>query len=127
MANTPTLQDCFRGRVSRREYSQAIGCERYVTWYLDGVPQGYYWVTYYAKFIEEVFEFIGVPSTLKDSTGNVSVRDACGNQYTVSLTQACTVQGTQMFETLSNKVIREQMSPHMWRIVVTHRTGEIVS
>ena len=122
-----SIADCFHGRISRREYSQAVGCEQRPTYVVDGVPAGWTYTTYYANFVEEVFEFLGVPPSLKDTTGTVTVRDAGGSEYSVSLTQSCTVAGTAMFETSSNKVLREKMSPRMWRIVVTHRTGSLAT
>ena len=124
---TSSIADYFHGRIAKREYSQAVGCEQIPTYIVDGVPQGWHWVTYKANFTEEVFEFLGVPGDLKDSTDSVTVTDSCGTQYTVSLDRSCTVQGTAMFETESNRVSREKMSPHQWRIIVTHRTGSLVS
>lgn len=120
-----SLANYFVGRILRSEYAQAVGMEQIPTYYMDGVPMGWHYVVYKADFVEDVFEFIGVPASLKDSTGTVTVTDVGGTQYTVSLDKAVTVQGLAMFETMSNRVQRIRMSPHLWRIVVTHRTGTL--
>jgi hypothetical protein len=129
--SAPTIEDYFAGRVRRVEYDQALGLEERVARYVDNVPQGYYYVLYRAHIVEETFEFIGVPPSLADygnGTGEsaaVSVTDVGGATHSVSLTSSSSVTGTAMFETSSNRVERERMSPHMWRIRVTKKTGSI--
>ena len=120
------IADYFAGRVSKRNYKVALGSEQRVTYFLDGQPQGYYYVFSYATYQEEVFVFEGVPTSLKDTTDDVTVTDVGGSSYTVSLSESLETSGTLMVETDSNRVDRERMSPHMWRIVVTKRTGSIV-
>lgn len=125
------IADYFAGRVHRNEYDQAVGIEERVARYVDNVPQGYYYVLYRAHIVEETFEFIGVPPSLADygnGTGEsaaVSVTDVGGKTHSVSFVSSSTVIGTAMFETESNRVVRTRISPHMWRITVTHKTGGI--
>ena len=123
--SAPTIADYFAGRVRRVEYDQALGLEERVAMILNGVPQGIYYVLYRAHIVEETFEFIGVPASLADETGTIYVTDVGGATHSVSLTSSSSVTGTAMFETSSNRVERERMSPHMWRIRVTKKTGSI--
>lgn len=122
-----TIADYFHGRVHRSEYVQAIGVEQVPTYILDGVPQGWTWVTYKAQYVEEQFEFIGVPATLANTTdNNVSVAEAGGMQHSVNFTKSCRMSSNGKLELESWRIIREKMSPHMWRLVVIHRTGALV-
>lgn len=123
-----TIADYFHGRVRRHEYVQVIGTEQVPTYVLDGVPQGWYWAINKAQFVEEEFEFIGVPASLANTTdNNVSVTEVGGQQYTVNFTKSCTMSSNGKLELESWRIVREKMSPHLWRLVAIHRTGELVS
>lgn len=123
-----TIADYFHGRMHKSEYVQAIGTEQVPTYILDGVPQGWRWVTYKAQYVEEEFEFIGVPASLANTTDNdVTVTEAGGHQYTVNFTKSCTMSSNGKLELESWRIVREKMSPHLWRLVVIHRTGSLVS
>lgn len=121
-----TIAD-FLKKVHVERYRQSLGVEREPSYYVDGVPMGWHDVLYVGSFVESVFVFEGVPNSLVPSSGSVNCTDASGNQYTVSFDDAVTVVGTQMFESLSNKVDKENISPHLWRVVVTHKEGSLVS
>ena len=112
-------------RVSR--YKQAVGTSTQPSAIVDGVPQGWYTTIHVASFVETVFEFEGVRSSMIPSSGTVSVTDASGNTYSVSFADSVTVQGTAMFETSSNKVYKENISPRLWRVTVVHREGSLVT
>ena len=128
MALSSNIADYFTGRVRKSQHTQAIGVEQIPTYILDGVPQGWTWVTYMANFVEEEFEFIGVPGSLVNiSTNNVAVTDVGGQQYSVNFTPSCTMSSNGKLELESWRIVREKMSPHMWRIVSVHRTGSLVS
>ena len=74
------------------------------------------------------FPFEGVPASIANSLPtSATVTDASGNVYTVSFVDAVTVAGRALIETLSNRVSKVNVSPHLWRIVVLHKEGEVVS
>jgi len=128
MALSNNIADYFRGRVRKSEYSQFLGVEQVPTYILDGVPQGWTWVTYVANYVEEEFEFVGVPGSLANTESNdVTVTDVGNQEHKVNFTPSCTMSSNGKLELASWRVIREKMSPHMWRIVVVHRMGELAS
>jgi len=121
----------FLKTVKTLKYQQPLGVEQYPTYIVDGVPQGWYSVLYVGKFTETEFVFDCVPASIANnipgSITSASVTDASGNSYTVSFLDAVQVQGANLIETLSNRVAKENISPHLWRIVVLHREGEVMS
>lgn len=121
-----TIAD-FLTKVHVDRYRQALGVERVPGYYVDGKPMGWHDVLYVGSFVETVFEFYGVPNALIPSSGSVACTDASGNSYTVSFDDAVTVVGNQMLETLNNKVTKENISPHLWRVVVIHKEGALVT
>ena len=122
-----TIGDFLR-TVRTHKYQQALGVEQYPTYVVDGVPQGWYNVLYVGKFTEMEYVFEGVPASIANNLpSSASVTDASGNTYTVSFVDAVTVVGAQLVETLSNRVSKVNISPHLWRIVVLHKEGEVVS
>ena len=121
-----TISD-FLKHVTVDRYRQALGVEKTPSATVNGVPTGWNTVYYVGAFVERVFEFEGVPASIANGlTGSASVTDASGNTYAVSFDDAVTVAGTGLFELESNRVTKENISPHLWRIVVVHRTGSLV-
>ena len=123
-----TIGDFLKTARTHR-YQQAIGVEQYPTYLVDGVPQGWYSVLYVGKFTEQEFIFEGVPASIANNLPGTptDVTDASGNSYTVSFVDDVTVVGANLIETRSNRVSKENTSPHLWRIVVRHKEGEVVS
>lgn len=118
----------FLKTVRTHKYQQALGVEQYPTYVVEGVPQGWYNVLYVGKFTETEYVFEGVPASIANNLpSSASATDASGNTYTVSFVDAVTVVGAQLVETLSNRVSKVNISPHLWRIVVLHKEGEVVS
>lgn len=118
----------FLKTVRTHKYQQALGVEQYPTYIVEGVPQGWYDVLYVGRFTEVEYVFEGVPASIANSLPtSATVTDASGNVYTVSFVDAVTVAGRALIETLSNRVSKVNVSPHLWRIVVLHKEGEVVS
>ena len=119
----------FLKTVRTHKYQQALGVEQYPTYVVEGVPQGWYDVLYVGKFTETEYVFEGVPASIANNLPStpVDVTDASGKDYTVSFEDAVRVAGRQLIETLSNRVSKVNISPHLWRIVVLHKEGEVVS
>ena len=129
MANL-TIKD-FLKTVRTVKYTQALGVEQVPTYVVDGVPQGWNDILYVGKFTETEFVFEGVPHSIANAipgtTISENVTDASGNSYTVSFTDSVTVVGRNLIETASNRVTKENITPHLWRIVVLKKTGSIVT
>ena len=118
----------FLKTVRTHKYQQALGVEQYPSYIVDGVPQGWHNVLYVGRFTETEYVFEGVPASIANNLpSSASATDASGNVYTVSFVDAVTVVGAQLVETLSNRVSKVNISPHLWRIVVLHKEGEVVS
>ena len=118
----------FLKTVRTHKYQQALGVEQYPTYVVDGVPQGWYNVLYVGKFTETEYVFEGVPASIANNLpSSANVTDASGNTDTVSFVDDVNVVGAQLVETLSNRVSKVNISPHLWRIVVLHKEGEVVS
>ena len=119
----------FLKTVRTYRYQQALGVEQYPTYIVDGVPQGWNSVLYVGKFTEQEFIFEGVPASIANNlpATPTDVTDASDNNYTVSFVDKVTVVGTNLIERLSNRVSKENTSPHLWRIVVRHKEGAVVS
>ena len=123
-----TIAD-FLKTVRTHKYQQALGVEQYPTAIIDGVPTGWHNVLFVGKFTETEYVFEGVPASIANNLPKSAiVTDASGNTYTdVSFEDAVQVQGTALVETLSNRVSKVNISPHLWRIVVLHKEGEVLS
>lgn len=121
-----TIKDFLKG-VQVNRYRQALGVEHYPTYIVDGVPMGWRSVLRVGSFTEHVFTFDGVPAALVPGSGTVQgVKDASGNLYDVSFDCSVDVSGTELFERSSNRVVKENISPRLWRVTVMHREGELV-
>ena len=122
-----TIAD-FLKSVRTHKYQQALGVEQYPTAIIDGEPTGWHNVLFVGKFTETEYVFEGVPASIANNLpSSASVTDASGNIYTVSFVDAVTVVGAQLVETLSNRVLKVNISPRLWRIVVLHKEGEVLS
>lgn len=122
-----TIAD-FLKSVRTHKYQQPLGVEQYPAMIVDGVPTGWHNVLFVGKFTETEYVFEGVPASIANNLpSSASVTDASGNTYTVSFVDAVQVQGTALVETLSNRVSKVNISPHLWRIVVLHKEGQVLS
>lgn len=116
------LSDYFCGRVDQREYSQVHDFE--FGTYSNGIGGTVaYRNLVTARVVEQTFRFEGVPASLAESTGSVTVTDVGGSSYTFALVSSVTdgSSGSRVFEVESVQVSRARASPHMWTITVTRR------
>ena len=121
-----SLADFFVGKMEQREYSGEFDFEfipQYST--VDGVQRcvGYQrnLVTY--RTVEQEFRFRGVPPSLIDNTGSVTVTDVGGAQYTFNTKSSWTdgSSGSRVMEVDSVNVSRIRTSPHTREMVVVRR------
>lgn len=116
------IADYFCGRVEQREYSQVHDFE--FGTYSNGIGgTGAYRNLVTARVVEQTFRFEGVPSSLAESTGSVTVTDVGGASYTFAIKSSVTdgSTGSRVFEVESVSVQRARMSPHMGALSVTRR------
>ena len=116
------LSEYFCDRVDQREYSQVHDFE--FGTYSNGIGGTVaYRNLVTARVVEQTFRFEGVPSSLAESTGSVTVTDLGGSSYTFALVSSVTdgSSGSRVFEVESVQVSRSRASPHMWTITVTRR------
>lgn len=116
------LSDYFCGRVDQREYSQVHDFE--FGTYSNGIGgTGAYRNLVTARVVEQTFRFEGVPASLAESTGSVTVTDVGGASYTFALISSVTdgSSGSRVFEVESVQVYRARTTPHMRTIIVTRR------
>lgn len=116
------LSDYFCGRVDQREYSQVHDFE--FGTYSNGIGGTVaYRNLVTARVVEQTFRFEGVPASLAESTGSVTVTDLGGSSYTFALVSSVTdgSSGSRVFEVESVQVSRSRASPHMRTITVTRR------
>ena len=125
------LSDYFCGRVDQREYSHVHDFE-YVPNYVNITDKDGNTTTHIssytrnlvtARVVEQTFRFEGVPASLAESTGSVTVTDVGGTSYTFALVSSVTdgSSGSRVFEVESVQVSRSRASPHMRTITVTRR------
>jgi hypothetical protein len=117
------LGDYYCGIASKRSYSQVVHLEVVPNMFVDGVPTSFSRNLYTSDCYEEVYEFEGVPTSLKDTTGNVNVREVgADSDHAIILTESVVdgSGGSAVCVKESVSVQRIKMSPHMWRIEVTH-------
>lgn len=122
-----TMQDCFQGRVQQREYSQFVAKETRPSAIVDGVPTGFYNVTYTARFKVQIFVFLGLTEAQANSTSQITVTDVSGTSYTFTPRTKIVdgSSGSASFEQERVDVERVRMTPHMWSLVVTRTGGEL--
>lgn len=116
------LSDYFCGRVDQREYSQVHDFE--FGTYSNGIGgTGAYRNLVTARVVEQTFRFEGVPASLAESTGSVTVSDVGGASYTFALVSSVTdgSSGSRVFEVESVQVSRARATPHMRTLTVTRR------
>lgn len=125
------LSDYFCGRVDQREYSQVHDFE-FVPNYVNITDQNGNTTTRVASYtrnlvtarvVEQTFRFEGVPASLAESTGSVTVSDVGGASYTFALVSSVTdgSTGSRVFEVESVQVSRARATPHMRTLTVTRR------
>ena len=104
------LQPYFCGKVEQRESSSVHALE----WYWGS----HVWVR---KTVTRVFRFEGLSYANAHLTTAQTVTDVDGTQYTVPMEDGFvdSSTGTMVFETYSCQVVRQRVSPHLWRVVVT--------
>lgn len=122
-----SLNAYYCGCQSKRSYSQVVNMEFAPSYYLDGKPMGFFRVLYISDCYEETYVFEGVPESLKDATGPVTVTDVDGS-HTLNLSNSVVdgSTGTAVIIKESVSVRRTRMSPHMWRIEVTHYRANLL-
>lgn len=116
------LSDYFCGRVDQREYSQVHDFE--FGTYSNGIGgTGVYRNLVTARVVEQTFRFEGVPASLAESTGSVTVSDVGGASYTFAPVSSVTdgSSGSRVFEVESVQVSRARATPHMRTLTVTRR------
>lgn len=116
------LSDYFCGRVDQREYSQVHDFE--FGTYSNGIGgTGAYRNLVTARVVEQTFRFEGVPASLAESTGSVTVSDVGGASYTFAPVSSVTdgSTGSRVFEVESVQVSRARATPHMRTLTVTRR------
>lgn len=123
----PTREDMFNGRVTEREYSQFVAKETVPSTYIDGVPVSWTTNTYTARYKEQTFTFEGLTEAQANDTTAITVTDASGVQYTFTPQASITdgSSGSASFERQAVEVERSMMSPHMYKLIVTRRGGEL--
>ena len=125
------LSDYFCGKVDQREYSHVHDFE-YVPNYVNITDKDGNTTTHIssytrnlvtARVVEQTFRFEGVPDSLAESTGSVTVTDVGGASYTFALVSSVTdgSSGSRVFEVESVQVSRARTTPHMRTITVTRR------
>ena len=122
-----TRANFFNGRVTEREYSQFVAKETVPAVYVDGVPVSWTTNTYTARYKEQVFSFEGLTEAQANDTSAITVTDVSGTQYTFT-PQTSIVDGNSgsaSFEQESVEVERSRMSPHMFKLIVARRGGEL--
>ena len=127
MADTPDPRATFFDGVSEREYSQFVAKETVPAVYVDGVPTSWRTDAYTARYKEQVFRFEGLTDSQAHDTSAVTVTDVAGAQYTITPATSITdgSSGSASFEQEVVEVDREHMSPHLWRMIVTRRGGQL--
>lgn len=122
-----SLAEYYCGCQSKRSYSQVVHMEFTPSYYLNGKPMGFFRILYVSDCYEETYLFEGVPDSLKDTTGSVTVADV-GGSHTLSLSNSVVdgSTGTAVLIKETVSVRRTRMSPHMWRIEVTHYRANLL-